>query len=154
MALAMCNQGHPDPAILLFDRAARWDREHSGGVGLAIWSLAETLRSLGRYDEAVASYRRVREFPKAGPDDLRKADAEIKLTEADRDFHAAASKEALGETRGPTSTTKTAGTKGAASAAADTAQLAPSLTSKPRGLSAISTNGSSRSASCPTARGS
>ncbi len=86
MALVMRGQGHTDPAIELFERAARWDREHidDAGVGMAIWALGDTLRSLARYDEAVASFRRVREFPHAGPDDLRKAESEIAQTEAQR----------------------------------------------------------------------
>jgi tetratricopeptide (TPR) repeat protein len=88
-AVIMRDQGHIDPAVELFGRAARWDRENNKSTGLAIWALAEIQRSLGRYDEAVTSYRRIREFPHATPDDLRKAAEEIALTEAHRRSHAA-----------------------------------------------------------------
>jgi tetratricopeptide (TPR) repeat protein len=81
--------GHNDPAIELFRRAARFDSEHNENLGLAIWALGETLRSMDRYDEAIATYRWARELPRAGPDDLLKADDEIALTEVHHRSHAA-----------------------------------------------------------------
>jgi tetratricopeptide (TPR) repeat protein len=89
---AIRNQGFPDEGIELLSRAARWDNEHNDNLGLAIWRLGETLRSLGRYDEAVATFGRIRELRRAGPDDVRKADVEITLTEAQRRSDAAKAK--------------------------------------------------------------
>jgi tetratricopeptide (TPR) repeat protein len=83
MALALRDQGRTDLAVELLSRAAGWDAEHEN-PGLAIWALAETLRSVGRYDEAAATYRRIRGLRPAGSPDVRRAEAEITATEAQR----------------------------------------------------------------------
>ena len=88
-AMVMRGQGRTDLAIELLSRAAHWDGEHHEQVGLAIWVLGETLRDVGRYDDAIVTYRRIRELRRANPDDLRNADAEISLTEAHRRSHVA-----------------------------------------------------------------
>ncbi len=89
MGLAVRDQAHTDQAIELLSRAAQWDFEKNEHVGLAIGALADTLRNLGRYDEAVANFRRIPKFPHAGPDDVRWADEQIVLTDAYRRSHGA-----------------------------------------------------------------
>jgi eukaryotic-like serine/threonine-protein kinase len=89
MAIVMLDQGHTDPAIELLTRASRWDFEHNNRVGLAIEVLAETYRDLGRYDEAVANFRRIARHRGVRPEELRRADNEIALTEVQRRSHAA-----------------------------------------------------------------
>jgi len=89
LAMAMRVQGHMDKAIELLGRAAQWDFEHNEHIGMAIWVRGEILRDIGQYDEAVANYRRIPDFPHAGPDDLRTVDKEITVTEAHRRSHAA-----------------------------------------------------------------
>jgi eukaryotic-like serine/threonine-protein kinase len=88
-AMVMRGQGRTDLAIELLSRAAQWDGEHNEDTGLAIWVLGETLREVGRYDDAIVTYGRIRELRRANPDDRRKADDEISLTEARRRSHAA-----------------------------------------------------------------
>jgi eukaryotic-like serine/threonine-protein kinase len=89
MAMAMRGQGQNGPALELLTRAAQWDFEHNDHTGLAVWVRGEMLRETGRYDEAVANYRRIAPFAHASPDDRRKAEGEITLTEAYRRSHAA-----------------------------------------------------------------
>jgi len=62
MAMAMRDQGHADPAIELLSRAVKWDSEHLDNPGGAVWELGHTLRAAGRFDDAVATYRRIREM--------------------------------------------------------------------------------------------
>jgi tetratricopeptide (TPR) repeat protein len=89
LAYVMQRQGHADLAIELLTRAVQWDFEYNDHVGSAIWTLAGAYRDLGRYDEALASFRRVAKLPGVRSDDLRLAEDEIALTGAYRRSHAA-----------------------------------------------------------------
>ena len=84
MALAMRAHSHVDPAIELLSRAVEWDSEQLDEPGRAIWELGHTLRSVGRFDDAIATFRRVREMNRVHPGHVRLADAEITATEAER----------------------------------------------------------------------
>jgi tetratricopeptide (TPR) repeat protein len=100
MAMSMRAQGYLDPAIELFRRTAAWDDEHLDVTGGAVWELGHTLRAAGRYEEAVATYRRIKGLRRAKPEDLRAADSEIALTEAYRRSHAARAAALTGCERG------------------------------------------------------
>jgi tetratricopeptide (TPR) repeat protein len=84
MAMAMRSQGHVDPAIDLLRRALKWDLEHNDHMGLAFWELGRTLRTENRFDDAIATFRRVREQKGFSSDDIHLADEEITATERER----------------------------------------------------------------------
>ena len=84
MALAMRAHGHFDPAIELLSRAFKWDVEQLDEPGQAIWELGHTLRCVGRFDDAIATFRRIREMNRVQPGHVWQADAEITATEAER----------------------------------------------------------------------
>jgi tetratricopeptide (TPR) repeat protein len=78
LGVLLHGQGRFDEAIAEVRQAMILDGEH---VGLAPFTLAEFLRYAGRYGEAAATLRRLRERVKEDPDRVKQVDADLALVE-------------------------------------------------------------------------